>query len=132
MRLIDDCISGQKWCEVGRPNVAVSASDLRHSMGEVRFSHDAKNFARLLDRVRCIDRSGWCLVGARAKSPDAVGLATDLSAAAAAPHCAGVLMKWVKRAASASVHGTHYTWLILPVVICLSQRLSHACPRSRP
>ena len=23
-------------------------------------------------------------------------------------------------------------WLILPVVICLSQRLSHACIRSRP
>jgi hypothetical protein len=31
------------------------------------------------------------------------------------------------RPAHAGPHGTVDTWLILPVVICLSQRLSHAC-----
>ena len=29
--------------------------------------------------------------------------------------------------ADAMVQASHVTWLILPVVICLSQRLSHAC-----
>ena len=35
----------------------------------------------------------------------------------------GILRLW-----ASSVAVTIVTWLILPVVICLSQRLSHACP----
>ena len=40
-----------------------------------------------------------------------------------APLCAGPPLCWLKSLVSEQV-----TWLILPVVICLSQRLSHACP----
>ncbi|CAA7389918.1 unnamed protein product [Spirodela intermedia] len=57
--------------------------------------------------------------GARAfERPPACGpLATPPSASA---------VGW-SRAARAGVAGGRATWLILPVVICLSQRLSHAC-----
>ncbi|CAA6674302.1 unnamed protein product [Spirodela intermedia] len=35
--------------------------------------------------------------------------------------------RWGGRGPRAGVAGGRATWLILPVVICLSQRLSHAC-----
>ncbi len=46
-----------------------------------------------------------------------------------------VISQWFEAAVSSgsfgsvelAVTGNEQTWLILPVVICLSQRLSHAC-----
>ncbi|XLT76487.1 hypothetical protein HN873_032761 [Arachis hypogaea] len=74
----------------------------------------------LFSRVRCT-RSGWGLrspsvpqmIGFLGKMPAAVSVQSFPSRGASAARRAGSV--------------TDSTWLILPVVICLSQRLSHAC-----
>ncbi|XLU74388.1 hypothetical protein S245_033450 [Arachis hypogaea] len=78
----------------------------------------------LFSRVRCT-RSGWGLrspsvpqmIGFLGKMPAAVSVQSFPSRGASAARRAGSV--------------TDSTWLILPVVICLSQRLSHACVNKR-
>ena len=41
--------------------------------------------------------------------------------------CCRTTHKWIVKASVFNLKTTDITWLILPVVICLSQRLSHAC-----
>src|ERR1700730_3721337 len=43
------------------------------------------------------------------------------------PHHESECLSHASRMAAARADGKVVTWLILPVVICLSQRLSHAC-----
>ena len=52
----------------------------------------------------------------------------QLTGAASATPCFGIFRSLGSHALRTSVPGSRIvTWLILPVVICLSQRLSHAC-----
>ena len=117
-RLLYDCV----WIVSGNPATANPTSTLGVRLGWSKFA--SKKLTRKLHLIissgLCEFSSSWLQV------TKAQGLrAADASLAAPRRSYFGK-PNYLPR--GVSLHGLRIvTWLILPVVICLSQRLSHAC-----
>ena len=89
---------------------------------------DAGVRSGVLARASARDRFLWvctrCVRLASAKSAAAAAL---LGMQFCTPTMGPVHARLLRLASTSMFGPSHVTWLILPVVICLSQRLSHAC-----